>query len=41
LRASGERVVVELPGQTAHAAELGCDRKLVSTPNGWCVESLS
>jgi ATP phosphoribosyltransferase regulatory subunit len=41
LRASGERVVVELPGQSAHAAELGCDRKLVSTAEGWRVQPLS
>ena len=37
LRATGERVVVELPGQEAHGAELGCDRRLLKTDTGWIV----
>jgi ATP phosphoribosyltransferase regulatory subunit len=41
LRASGERVVVELPTQSSHFAELGCDRKLVNTTEGWRVQPLS
>lgn len=38
LRAMGERVVIELPGQEAHGAESGCDRALVKTDTGWIVE---
>jgi len=38
LRAAGERVVVELPGQEAHRAESGCDRQLVKTEQGWIVQ---
>lgn len=41
LRASGERVVVELSGQSPHSAELGCDRKLVKLAEGWRVQPLS
>lgn len=41
LRASGERVVFELSGQPSHFAELGCDRKLVKTAEGWRVQPLS
>ncbi len=37
LRAAGERVVVELPGQEAHRAESGCDRQLVKTEQGWII----
>ncbi len=37
LRASGERVVVELPGQEACRAEAGCARQLVKTELGWVV----
>ncbi|MBU1664921.1 MAG: ATP phosphoribosyltransferase regulatory subunit [Gammaproteobacteria bacterium] len=37
LRAAGERVVVELPGQEAHGAELGCDRRLLETEQGWII----
>ncbi len=35
LRAAGERVVVELPGQAAHRAEAGCDRQLVQQSGAW------
>lgn len=38
LRASGERVVVELPGQAAHRRESGCERSLVNSGNGWIVQ---
>jgi ATP phosphoribosyltransferase regulatory subunit len=41
LRASGERVVVELSAHSPDSAELGCDRKLVSTAEGWRVQPLS
>lgn len=37
LRASGEAVVVDLPGHEAHRAELGCDRKLVKQGTVWTV----
>jgi ATP phosphoribosyltransferase regulatory subunit len=37
LRAGGERVVVELPGQETHRAESGCDRHLVKTDTGWII----
>lgn len=35
LRASGEVVIVELPGHEAHRAELDCDRMLVKQGGGW------
>lgn len=35
LRASGEIVVVDLPGHAAHRAELGCGRALVSRDGVW------
>lgn len=38
LRAAGERVVVQLPGSTATAAEMGCDRELVRQDGKWVVE---
>jgi len=38
LRAAGERVVVELPGQEAHRGETGCKRRLVNTEYGWIVQ---
>jgi len=38
LRAAGERVVTQLPGSKAGAAELGCDRMLVSEKNRWTVK---
>ncbi len=39
LRASGEKVVQELPGHDAHIAELNCDRKLVTQAGQWQVVS--
>lgn len=38
LRASGEIVVVELPGQEAHRHEANCDRLLVKTSAGWDIK---
>jgi len=38
LRAAGERVVVELPGQESHRGESGCDRKLIYTEQGWIIK---
>jgi ATP phosphoribosyltransferase regulatory subunit len=35
LRAAGERVVVELPGQEPHRAEAGCDRQLAQQGGAW------
>ena len=40
LRAAGEVVVVELPGQEPHRGESGCDRQLVYREGGWQVEPL-
>lgn len=40
LRAAGERVVVELPGQEAHRAESGCDRMLVYASGEWQIRPL-
>ena len=39
LRASGEKVVQELPGHGAYIAELNCDRKLVNQAGQWQVVS--
>lgn len=41
LRAAGERVVVELPGQQAHRAASGCDRVLRDNAGVWQVEPLN
>jgi ATP phosphoribosyltransferase regulatory subunit len=41
LRAVGERVVIELPGQDRHRAESGCDRILSKTNDGWDILALS
>ncbi len=41
LRASGERVVTELPGQEAHRAESGCDRILVQEEGVWRIRPLA
>lgn len=41
LRAAGERVVRELPGDRATAAELGCDRELVRRGGRWTVSKIS
>jgi len=40
LRAAGERVTVELPGQERHRAESNHDRILVKTPDGWAVQPI-
>lgn len=41
LRAAGERVVIELPGQEAHRGECGCDRILVHEQGEWRVRPLA
>jgi ATP phosphoribosyltransferase regulatory subunit len=41
LRAAGERVVVELPGQAAHRQESGCDRLLVRDGADWRVQPIA
>ena len=38
LRAAGERVIIELPGQQGDATALGCDRQLVKSAQGWEVK---
>lgn len=38
LRAAGERVIWELPGQPGDAAAMGCDRRLVARGGRWRVE---
>ena len=38
LRAAGERVIIELPGQQGDAIALGCDRRLVKDTQGWEVK---
>lgn len=40
LRAAGERVVVELPGQEIHRGESGCDRMLVRQAGDWGVQAI-
>jgi ATP phosphoribosyltransferase regulatory subunit len=40
LRAQGERVVQQLPGAAATAAQLGCDRELVSSGGQWQVRKV-
>jgi ATP phosphoribosyltransferase regulatory subunit len=40
LRADGERVIYELPGQVGNMNELGCDRRLVREKGQWVVVSL-
>lgn len=40
LRASGERVVQQLPGDNATAADYGCDRALVQKSGQWRVEKM-
>jgi len=40
LRAAGERVIIELPGQQGDAKALGCDRRLVKNNKGWEVKTL-
>ncbi len=41
LRAAGERVVRQLPGDTAAAADCGCDRLLVKRGGRWRVEPVT
>lgn len=41
LRQAGERVIMELPGQTGGAQDMGCDRHLVMRDGNWQVEKLS
>lgn len=41
LRAAGERVVMELPGQEMHRAESGCDRMLVQEAGEWRIKPLA
>ena len=38
LRAKGEQIIEELPGQTAGAAEMNCDRVFVQRDGQWLVE---
>lgn len=38
LRAKGENVIEELPGQSGDAAVMGCDRKLVKRNAQWLIE---
>lgn len=40
LRASGEVVVVDLPGHADHRTELGCDRALIKGRGQWSVVSM-
>ena len=40
LRAMGERVVCELPGQQGGAAEMGCRRRLEQQDGRWVVVEL-
>lgn len=40
LRASGEKVIQELPGHHAHNHELGCDRKLINKAGEWQVVAI-
>lgn len=40
LRETGERVVVELPGQKEGATAMGCNRKLVQQDGRWAVEKI-
>lgn len=40
LRAKGERVVVELPGQVGDALAMKCDRKIISRDGQWVVANL-
>lgn len=40
LRASGERVVLALPGHDGSWREAGCDRILVRRNGAWCIEPL-
>ncbi len=41
LRAAGERVVLQLPGDGAAPGDYGCDRRLVKRDGRWVVENVS
>ncbi len=41
LRAAGERVIFDLPGQQGDAAAMGCDRIIVRERNTWVVKPVS
>ncbi len=41
LRAAGERVIFELPGQQGDAAALGCDRHIIREDGAWLVKPVS
>jgi ATP phosphoribosyltransferase regulatory subunit len=41
LRAQGERLVQQLPGQEGNVAEMGCDRVMRWNGTQWAVEALS
>lgn len=41
LRAAGERVIYELPGQRGSVADLGCDRRLVHKNGQWVVVAIN
>jgi ATP phosphoribosyltransferase regulatory subunit len=41
LRAAGERVISELPGQEHHRVESGCDRILLKAADGWHIRALN
>ncbi|MCW8957392.1 MAG: ATP phosphoribosyltransferase regulatory subunit [Gammaproteobacteria bacterium] len=41
LRAQGEIVIVELPGQLGDAAAMGCNRQLVQRDGQWSVEGIA
>jgi ATP phosphoribosyltransferase regulatory subunit len=40
LRSRGEIVIADLPGHALHRDELGCDRELIHTADGWAVAPL-
>ncbi|MBN1379667.1 MAG: ATP phosphoribosyltransferase regulatory subunit [Gammaproteobacteria bacterium] len=40
LRAKGERVIIELPGQAGNVIEMGCDRRLRQLAGKWAVTPL-
>ena len=40
LRSEGQHVINAFPGQTETAADMGCDYELLSTKDGWQVNSL-
>jgi ATP phosphoribosyltransferase regulatory subunit len=40
LRAKGERVIIELPGQLGNVMEMGCNRRLQQIGGEWVVTPL-